>query len=210
MVKFLIRVDWMNSRIELSPNLKVLSSGLKNEKTKLVLELDYKPNLKEYPVYSFTANEMEVEEVFDDDPDSLWWKAEMDVKPDGQSGAPATAAPAPTPAPAAPAPAPAAPAPAPAPTPAPAAPAPAPTPAPAAPAPAPAPAPAATAKPAPQEIAKLKAQLKQIQGIFTNLQNQAAQGKVTEQEFLQKQQVLGGQMGKIMAELDKWGEPYDL
>ena len=190
MVKFLIRVDWMNSRIELSPNLKVLSSGLKNEKTKLVLELDYKPNLKEYPVYSFTENEMEVEEVFDDDPDSLWWKAEMDVKPDGQSGAPASAAPAP--APAAPAPAPA------------------PTPAPAAPAPAPAPAPAATAKPAPQEIAKLKAQLKQIQGIFTNLQNQAAQGKVTEQEFLQKQQVLGGQMGKIMAELDKWGEPYDL
>ncbi len=64
-------------------------------------------------------------------------------------------------------------------------------------------------RPTPDEIAKLKSQLKQIQNIFFNLQQQAMQGKVSEKDFLEKQTFLGEKMGKIMAELDKWHEPYE-
>ncbi len=200
MVKILIRVDWLNNRVELSPNLKVLKNELNNERTVLTMEINYNPNMKEYPVYKYATNEMGKEDVFDDDPDSFWWKANMDITPDGAKGAITSApmsasiaasSPASTPKPAS------APASAPASTPKPAS------------------APATVieqeteCRPSPDEIARLKSQLKQIQNIFLNLQQQAMQGKVSEKDFLEKQTFLGEKMGKIMAELDKWHEPYE-
>ena len=215
MVKFLIRVDWLNNRIELSPNIKVLKNDLNNERTVLTMEINYSPNLKECPVYKFATNEMDKEEVFDDDPDSFWWKSNMDNTPDGSAskgGSAASAAVASTQPALASAPsavssqskpasqamqqtAPSAPS----------------TPKPAS-APVSPPPPVqeeAECRPTPDEIAKLKSQLKQIQNIFNNLQQQAAQGKVSEKDFLEKQTFLGEKMGRIMAELDKWHEPYE-
>ena len=182
MVKFAIRIDWMNMKAELSPNLKVVDTKINGDRSTLVFELDYNPDLLNYPYFSFASKQMDEEEVYPSDEDSKWWKAHMDTTPDAQGGSSSQ-----------------------------------PSPVQATPqsnfqsAPPPQQAPVQSrpqSSLSPQEIEKLKKQLQSIQNIFANLQQKAAQGHISQEDFAQKQQILGEQMGAIMSKLDEAGVAY--
>jgi hypothetical protein len=187
-MKFALKVDWMNMRIEFGPNLSVLKTEVEGNSTVIQLGVVPPPaNRKKYPNYAFSSNEVGSEEVFDDEPDTTWWIPLIE-----EGAAPAPAAPAPSPVSVSAPVAVSVPTPVPAPV--------------AAPAPAPVPAPAPSANP--QEVAELKKKLASIQQLVQKLQEQFAAGNLDQNTFLEKQNFLGTKMGEIMAQLDAMGIPY--
>lgn len=71
MVKFAVKVDWMNLRVEISPNLKVVDSNTDNDRTILLLDSQSTYSDDEYPVFVLSKEKVEEEEPFDDD-DRFW------------------------------------------------------------------------------------------------------------------------------------------
>lgn len=71
MVKFALKVDWMNLRVEISPNLKVVDTNTDKDKTIILLDSQATYSDDEYPVFVLSKEKVEEEEPFDDD-DRFW------------------------------------------------------------------------------------------------------------------------------------------
>ncbi|MHA1340321.1 MAG: hypothetical protein ACTSRZ_08975 [Promethearchaeota archaeon] len=71
MVKISIKVDWMNLRVEFSPNIKVIDANTENDKTVFLLDTEANYSEDEYPVFILSKEKVENEEPFDDE-DRFW------------------------------------------------------------------------------------------------------------------------------------------
>ena len=93
MVKIAIKVDWMNMRVEFSPNLSIVSNKTESDKT--VFEIEHTSNYgeSEFPAYSYNSDELDMDEVYDDD--DKFWIGLIDLPGAAVSQAPSVA-PAPT------------------------------------------------------------------------------------------------------------------
>jgi hypothetical protein len=195
MVKIAIKLDFLNSRAEFSPNCKVsLKSGADPDKPILILELAPAQN-ENFSSYSLSKGEVEIEEPYDED--DKFWKGLIDLSqavPAAQKATSPISNPTPARAPA--------PTPAPTPTPTPAR----------VPTPTPTPAPAPTPTPAPTALSadgqRLLTQFNSLKNLITQLDQQFAAGKVSQNDFLQKKNFLGSKLGELMGQLDAMKIPY--
>lgn len=207
MVKIAFKVDFLNSRVEFSPNCKVESKGNNPDKPVFVLDIVPTNSDKKYPVFSLSNNQVNIEEPEEED---KFWKGLLDLAaaPPASVSAPVSA-PTPMSAPiptyiSAPASAPSY------------VPTPIPSPAIATPVPASisAPLPArVNAAPAPAtvssaDVTKLVGQFESLKRMIGAMDAQFAAGKIPQDQYLQKKNFLGEQMGKLMGEMDSKGIPY--
>jgi len=71
MAKISIKIDWMNFRVEFSPNINIID--VKSDKDKSTIHLETKDiySDKEYTVYILSEDKLEKEEPFDEE-DRFW------------------------------------------------------------------------------------------------------------------------------------------
>jgi hypothetical protein len=228
MVRFAIKVDFLNSRVEFSPNLyAVKKAGSDADKPIFVLDLNMSPDESKYYAYSHSNQEIAEDEPFDED--DKFWKGSMDVSLPASGGekivekvvekivqvpvdrvvekivqveVPVEKIVEKVVYVEVPTPAPAA-------APAPIAPISSGNrpviPQPAAPV-APAPTPAPSSPPA--DPTKLKRDFDSIKNLINNLDQQFAKGAIPQDAYLQKKNFLAEKMGQIMGQLDALGIPY--
>lgn len=71
MVKLSIKVDWMNMKVEFSPNLEVLDSNTENDKTIFLIDTKSTYNDNSYPSFLLSKAKIEMDEPLDQD-DKFW------------------------------------------------------------------------------------------------------------------------------------------
>ncbi|MHA1819105.1 MAG: hypothetical protein ACTSU2_15740 [Promethearchaeota archaeon] len=153
MVQFAIKVDWLNMRVEFSPNLNITSAKTENDRTIFHIELKNPDSENEYPVFILSKETMDTDEVIDED-DRFWSGLSL------VSSIPTE------------------------------------------------PLKANTSVPAESsdneiERKKIEAQINSIQKMVKTLQESFQSGKIDQQTFLKKQELLGEKMGQLMAKLEQ-------
>jgi len=172
-----IKVDWFNMRLEMSPNIDVVSKKSQSitggddiEETIIKFEvISDKMDVPKYKTYILESDSIEDDEPFDED--NPWY---LDTS--GEQAVTATKKKPKT------------------------TPAPAPTPAPAA---TPAPISAPVVTPENQEkIKQLEDQIASINNMITNLDNNFQSGGITQEEYLKKKNFLAEKMGALMGQVE--------
>jgi hypothetical protein len=183
MVKIAIKVDFLNSKVEFSPNTRVeKKSSSDQDKPVFIIEISPTSQENQYPSFTLSNNEVSMDEPMDEE-DKFWkGSVELDESPPSPSPPPMYAPPpiepeiqeAPEPAyqP-----------------------------------------PARKSTPSPvskgPEAAKLLGQFEALKRMISQLDAQFEAGNIAQDQYLQKKNFLGEQMGKLMGDMDAKGIHYE-
>jgi hypothetical protein len=181
MAKIAIKIDWLNMRVEFSPNSKIIAKVNKSatggsEIDKTIFEIDANPvyESKKYQTYSVDNDKFDYDDVDPQDDTTTWWREFIDASGSQQQtfsqpviqsntsnikqSSTVTSIPAPPP-----------------------------------------------AKSGANELEKKKieAQIDSIQKMVTQLDESFNKGKIDQDSFLKKKEFLGNKLGSLMGELEQ-------
>jgi hypothetical protein len=210
-MKFAIKVDFLNSRVEFSPNAKIiLKPGSDSDKPIFILEYNASTQPNKYSSFNLSNMEIGADEVYDEE--DRFWKGLIDINEKATlSSSPKSAANAPIPSLSN--------------TPIPTVPKATPPPSVPSHSSIPSPSPVTSVTPVsvsqpssvpipsphvnPDEANKLLAQWDSMKRMIANLDGQFAAGNIAQDQYLEKKNFLAQKMGVMMGELDAKGIKYE-